>query len=73
MPSYIENRDKNNTRDKLSSGPATTGDFATSTSSNLTTATEGAYDDPNELFPHNNISSNNKKAELAYNFFNHSR
>lgn len=73
MPSYTENQHRDNKGDKLSSGPVTTGDFGISTSSNLTTGTEGAYDNHDEFFPHNNISSNNKKLELAYNFFKNSR
>jgi len=73
MPSYTGNQDLNNKRDKLSYGPVTTGNFGISTSSNLTADTGSDYNDPNEFFPHNNINSNNKKAELAYNFFKNSR
>lgn len=73
MPGYTGNQEPDYKKDKLSSGPATTGDFGTSTASNLTTDTKGAFDNPNDFFPHNNISSTNKKAELAYNFFKNSR
>lgn len=73
MPSFTGNQDLNNQRDKLSSGPVTPGNFGNSTSSNLTNDMEGAYDNHYDLFPHNNINSSNKKAELAYNFFKNSR
>ena len=53
MTDFTKKEDKANTRDKLSAGPVTTGDYAISTSSNVTSASDGAYDNPQNLFPHN--------------------
>lgn len=73
MPEYTRAQDIDNTRDKLASGPVTTGDYAVSSSSNLTVATDGAYDNPNELFPHNQLNSNSDKSSEVKNFFENCR
>ncbi|WP_139903394.1 hypothetical protein [Clostridium thermarum] len=68
MPEYRRKNTISNTRDKLAAGPVTTGDFAASSSSNLTVDSEGAYDKPGELFPHNKInkSKDNKVSNDSF-------
>lgn len=69
MPDYTNKKDKDNTRDKLSAGPVTTGDYAISTSSNLTSASDGAYDNPQNLFPHNSLETAKSKSKKDSNAF----
>lgn len=73
MPEYTRRQDIDNTRDKLASGPVTTGDFAISSSSNLTVDSDGAYDNPKELFPHNSLDSINKRPAAVDRFFKEGR
>ena len=50
---------KNNKRDKLASGPSTTGSFGTSGSSNVTIDSSGLVgDEHNSLFPNFHESKN---------------
>ena len=44
---------KKNTKDKLSSGPSTTGSYGTSTDANLTTASSGTGDSHGLLMSYN--------------------
>jgi hypothetical protein len=44
---------KKNTKDKLASGPSTTGSYGTSTDANLTTASSGAGDPHDFLMSYN--------------------
>ena len=47
----MHNNSKNNIKDKLISGPATTGSYASSTDANITAASAGAEgDDSHDLF-----------------------
>ncbi len=69
MTDFTKKEDKANTRDKLSAGPVTTGDYAISTSSNVTSASDGAYDNPQNLFPHNSLETKNIKSKKASNSF----
>lgn len=69
MRRYIKRADIDNTRDKLASGPVTTGDYAISSSSNMTVDSDGAYDDSGSLFPHNKLETGkNKSPKDADNF-----
>lgn len=69
MTDYTKKEYKANTRDKLSAGPVTTGDYAISTSSNITSASDGAYDNMQNLFPHNSLETMNSKTKKASNSF----
>lgn len=57
----LNSKGKDNKRDKLGAGPATTGSFGTSNSANLTVESAGSAENHNELFPYFNKKAKNKK------------
>ena len=54
---------KENTKDKLNSGPSTTGSFGISTDANITAASAGAEDGSHDLFP--KVKNNNKNLQAV--------
>lgn len=54
-------RQNNNKNDQLSTGSSLTGSFATSTSSNLTIESAGAFDNKHAIIPGTGVSNKKEK------------